>query len=42
MRLANRDSKLVVLLGVPFGVPGATDLLHPVTVKGHELATDGC
>ncbi len=30
-------SKLVVLAGVPFGVPGATNLLHVVTLTGDEL-----
>ena len=31
-------SKLVVLAGVPFGTPGATNLLHVVTLTGDELA----
>jgi pyruvate kinase len=39
--MATRDSKLVVLAGVPFGVTGATNLLHVVTVKGDELETHG-
>jgi pyruvate kinase len=30
-------SKLIVLAGVPFGTPGATNLLHVVTLKGDEL-----
>jgi pyruvate kinase len=30
-------SKLIVLAGVPFGTPGATNLLHVVSVTGHEL-----
>jgi pyruvate kinase len=30
-------SKLIVLAGVPFGTPGATNLLHVVTVTGDEL-----
>jgi pyruvate kinase len=30
-------SKLVTLAGVPFGTPGATNLLHIVTLKGDEL-----
>jgi pyruvate kinase len=29
--------RLVVLAGVPFGVPGATNLLHVVTLTGKEL-----
>lgn len=33
-----RDSKLLVLAGVPFGMPGATNLLHIVTLTGEELA----
>jgi pyruvate kinase len=30
-------AKLIVLAGVPFGTPGATNLLHVVTVSGDEL-----
>jgi len=30
-------SKLIALAGVPFGTPGATNLLHVVTLTGHEL-----
>jgi len=30
-------SKLLVMAGVPFGVPGATNLLHVVTLQGDEL-----
>ena len=30
-------SKLVALAGVPFGTPGATNLLHVVTLSGDEL-----
>ena len=30
-------AKLVTLAGVPFGTPGATNLLHVVTLKGDEL-----
>ena len=30
-------SKLVALAGVPFGTPGATNLLHVVTLSGSEL-----
>jgi len=30
-------SKLVTLAGVPFGVPGSTNLLHIVTLTGREL-----
>ena len=30
-------SKQIVLAGVPFGTPGATNLLHVVTLKGDEL-----
>jgi len=29
-------SRLVVLSGVPFGVPGSTNLLHVVTLSGNE------
>jgi len=35
--LAAAGSKLVVMAGVPFGVPGATNLLHVVTLVGDEL-----
>ena len=31
-------SKLIALAGVPFGTPGATNLLHVVTLTGEELA----
>jgi pyruvate kinase len=34
---ARAGSKLIVLAGVPFGTPGATNLLHVVTVTGDEL-----
>ncbi len=30
-------AKLVTLAGVPFGIPGATNLLHVVTLAGNEL-----
>ncbi|WP_240654695.1 pyruvate kinase [Croceicoccus ponticola] len=30
-------AKIVVLAGVPFGTPGATNLLHVVTLAGNEL-----
>jgi pyruvate kinase len=35
--LATAGSKLVVMAGVPFGVSGATNLLHVVTLVGDEL-----
>ncbi len=31
-------SRLITLAGVPFGTPGATNLLHVVTLSGNELA----
>jgi pyruvate kinase len=34
-------SRLIVLAGVPFGTPGATNLLHVVTVSGDELDKHG-
>ncbi len=34
-------SKLVMLAGVPFGTPGATNLLHVVTLAGDELKRHG-
>ncbi|BDW80664.1 pyruvate kinase [Erythrobacter sp. Dej080120_24] len=34
-------SKQIVLAGVPFGTPGATNLLHVVTLKGDELEKRG-
>ena len=34
---AEAGSKLIALAGVPFGTPGATNLLHIVTVNGNEL-----
>ena len=30
-------SKLITMAGVPFGTPGATNLLHVVTLAGDEL-----
>jgi pyruvate kinase len=35
--LGGAGSKLVVMAGVPFGVSGATNLLHVVTLAGDEL-----
>ena len=34
-------TKLIALAGVPFGTPGATNLLHVVTLTGDELAGRG-
>lgn len=34
-------SKLIALAGVPFGTPGSTNLLHVVTLTGHELDKHG-
>ncbi|MEY2942317.1 MAG: hypothetical protein RLY97_331 [Pseudomonadota bacterium] len=34
-------SKLITLAGVPFGTPGATNLLHVVTLAGDELEKHG-
>ncbi|QIQ87770.1 pyruvate kinase [Erythrobacter sp.] len=34
-------SKLIALAGVPFGTPGATNLLHIVTLSGDELERHG-
>ncbi len=34
-------SKLIALAGVPFGTPGATNLLHIVTLSGRELDKPG-
>jgi pyruvate kinase len=36
-KVASAGSKLIVLAGVPFGTPGATNLLHVVSVTGDEL-----
>lgn len=36
-KVASAGAKLIVLAGVPFGTPGATNLLHVVTVTGDEL-----
>jgi pyruvate kinase len=38
---AQGGAKLIVLAGVPFGTPGATNLLHVVTVSGDELEKHG-
>jgi pyruvate kinase len=32
-----KGSRLIALAGVPFGTPGATNLLHVVTLSGNEL-----
>jgi pyruvate kinase len=32
-----KDSRLIMVAGVPFGVPGATNLLHVVRLSGDEL-----
>jgi pyruvate kinase len=32
-------SRLAVMAGVPFGQPGATNLIHVVTIRGDELET---
>jgi pyruvate kinase len=34
-------SKLIIVAGVPFGLPGATNLLHVVTLSGDELERHG-
>ena len=34
-------AKLIALAGVPFGVPGSTNLLHVVTLTGDELKKHG-
>ena len=36
-----KDTKLLVMAGVPFGRPGATNLLHVVTLTGEELEQHG-
>ncbi|MXO86257.1 pyruvate kinase [Altererythrobacter aurantiacus] len=36
-RFGHGGSKLIALAGVPFGTPGATNLLHVVTLSGDEL-----
>jgi pyruvate kinase len=36
-----KDTKLLVMAGVPFGMPGATNLLHVATLTGEELAQHG-
>ncbi len=38
---ASPGAKLIALAGVPFGTPGATNLLHVVTVSGDELKKHG-
>ena len=36
--IAAAGERLVVMAGVPFGVPGSTNVLHVVRVVGDELA----
>ncbi|MFT4027208.1 MAG: pyruvate kinase [Novosphingobium sp.] len=40
-RFGEAGSKLIVMAGVPFGIPGATNLLHVVTLSGDELKGAG-
>lgn len=40
-RFGTAGSKQIVLAGVPFGTPGATNLLHVVTLSGDELEKHG-
>jgi pyruvate kinase len=35
--VADPGDRLVVMAGVPFGVPGSTNVLHVVRVVGDEL-----
>ena len=35
--IATPGDRLVVMAGVPFGVPGSTNVLHVVRVVGDEL-----
>ena len=37
-KVADPGDRLVVMAGVPFGVPGSTNVLHVVRVVGDELA----
>lgn len=37
--LAAAGDKIIVVAGVPFGTPGATNVLHVATVRGDELRT---
>lgn len=39
--MGQAGSKLIALAGVPFGTPGATNLLHVVTLTGDELDKHG-
>ena len=39
--LGGAGNKLVVMAGVPFGISGATNLLHVVTLAGDELEAHG-
>ena len=40
-RFGHAGGKLIALAGVPFGVPGSTNLLHVVTISGDELEKHG-
>ncbi len=35
--MAEKGGKIVVLAGVPFGIPGSTNVLHVATIRGDEL-----
>ncbi len=39
--LAGAGDKVIVLAGVPFGIPGSTNVLHVAAIRGDELKTHG-
>jgi len=39
--MAGAGDKIIILAGVPFGTPGATNVLHVATIRGDELKVHG-
>jgi pyruvate kinase len=40
-QLAGADDRIIIMAGVPFGVPGSTNVLHVVRLTGDELRIAG-
>jgi pyruvate kinase len=40
-QLAGSDDRIIIMAGVPFGVPGSTNVLHVVRLTGDELRIAG-
>ena len=40
-QLAGANERIIIMAGVPFGVPGSTNVLHVVRLTGDELKIGG-